>query len=787
MKKAKMINHSEMRYGASPVLELTIVSLALLMLLAAQWALSISIHGTNYFGWDGKQAQATVLAAFRYGRLFDLTYISPIDGVGSQMATMNVWANFSFWPFAFVNRELATDISALLALGTYMTSCYVMARCFDVPVVPSAIAAQLCILLFAPALLLVRMPTNFCLNPADAVVYAPYMVALGLLARIEPGSWRRFALLTLGIFIMAFYSIYADPLWAMVGGYSWAVAFAVVTLSPLRINIILLRFAALSCCAVLLVILGTAGYLETISQYTARVQYPALTDRPRTFTFVSTLAWSTNMRAFYVACTVGWLLGLVILRGRARVLVTASVISFTVYVAYSTAYLLLANAVWIPPIPLYLEHSLCALYIAGAVTGYCGLLLLAVRIARRRLAARGKITAMSDRFPPLSLLFGIAGGPQSRFGRAVTLAIALLSVALVPAKVVDYVFYDSPAMANIYYQPWPDEPELINFLSETLSADVGQPLQGSIAFSEIQPALIFTPVSAWALGIQTVDAYSQLVTPQAVYFIYAMLKQKEVLGAINSFIPYPGDSWETFGRVMQMFGMRFYLSSNGHATGANQAGYPLITLPRRSLGQKPDLWYIYEYPHPNVGNYSPTQITGAQSAAEIIDKISAPNFDFTTHAVLSEPINTPLVPANGMRLSRARGGFHISGTSAGTSLVVLPLQFSHCLRAADSRVRFVRANLLMAGIIFSRTVDTDILFDYGIFSPGCRRADLAEFKRLGMKIELRMPQLTGDRLFVDWKGVVARLREVGAAVGVLRPSPEGISRALRPKQKEQII
>jgi hypothetical protein len=38
------------------------------------------------------------------------------------------------------------------------------------------------------------------------------------------------------------------------------------------------------------------------------------------------------------------------------------------------------------------------------------------------------------------------------------------------------------------------------------------------------------------------------------------------------------------------------------------------------------------------------------------------------------------------------------------------------------------------------------LFDYGIFTPGCRWTDLADLQRLQMKIDLRMPHLAGDRL-----------------------------------------
>jgi len=40
----------------------------------------------------------------------------------------------------------------------------------------------------------------------------------------------------------------------------------------------------------------------------------------------------------------------------------------------------------------------------------------------------------------------------------------------------------------------------------------------------------------------------------------------------------------------------------------------------------------------------------------------------------------------------------------------------------------------MTGIIFSAAIDTDISFDYGIFSPRCRRADLADIKQLDMTL-----------------------------------------------------
>src|SRR5262249_23162334 len=160
---------------------------------------------------------------------------------------------------------------------------------------------------------------------------------------------------------------------------------------------------------------------------------------------------------------------------------------------------------------------------------------------------------------------------------------------------------------------------------------------------------------------------------------------------------------------------------------------------------------VYELPNSNVGNYSPTEVVTANSGAEIIAALEAPHFDFTKQVVVSTAIGESLVPAKDMRLSLIRGGLHVSGSSHGTSLVFLRQQFSNCLRALDSRVRLVRADLLMTGVIFSGNVDTDIMLDYGIFSPGCRRIDLAEFRRL---IEPRV--LKGNQLFVDRGEAAAR-------------------------------
>src|SRR6266851_933290 len=255
-----MIRHDSERKQLTSFARFVVAGFAVIALVAAELVLSAAIHGTNYNGGDGKLAQVTILTAYKFASFLQFNIINPIQGLGSQLLPMNVWANPAYWPFAFLPKELATDVSAAIALGVFVIAGYIMARCFDVPVVPSAIGAQLSIIVFAPIAFLFQLSTVFCIMVGNAVVYAPHMIALGLLARLEPGSWRGFVLTTAGIFALLFYSLVCDPLWSVVHGFAWAASFAVVAFGRLHLKTILARCAALGCCVVLLFLSGAAEY-----------------------------------------------------------------------------------------------------------------------------------------------------------------------------------------------------------------------------------------------------------------------------------------------------------------------------------------------------------------------------------------------------------------------------------------------------------------------------------------------------------------------------------------------
>src|SRR5258708_27401842 len=153
-------------------------------------------NGTYFATADGRMAEAVVRTAYRFAEWFNVTNLNPLQGIGSQILPLNVWVNPVHWPLAFFEGKLATDIAGLVVVTCIAASCYVMARCFDLPPLPSIIAAQLCLVWLGPIAPLLGFTASFVLMPGLAAVYAPYILALALLARLAPGRVRNFLMIT---------------------------------------------------------------------------------------------------------------------------------------------------------------------------------------------------------------------------------------------------------------------------------------------------------------------------------------------------------------------------------------------------------------------------------------------------------------------------------------------------------------------------------------------------------------------------------------------------------------
>src|SRR5439155_20737193 len=107
----------------------------------------------------------------------------------------------------------------------------------------------------------------------------------------------------------------------------------------------------------------------------------------------------------------------------------------------------------------------------------------------------------------------------------------------------------------------------------------------------------------------------------------------------------------SYSGVLQMFGVRYVLGFEP-PMGAEDIGTAPITLPHMVVEKEPPIWLIYELPHPNLGDYSPTQIFTAGTADGITALLAKPDFDFSQQAVLEAQILQPLTPARGMSMVR---------------------------------------------------------------------------------------------------------------------------------------
>src|SRR5262249_3505830 len=444
------------------------------------------------------------------------------------------------------------------------------------------------------------------------------------------------------------------------------------------------------------------------------------------------------------------LLGLLALRGRSRLFVAAGAVSCAAYVVYSVLYLLLLNGTWVLPIPTYVEQCLFPLLVTTAAAGDLGALSAAAsanagvttravssappaqsvrqraRAWARALVQRMRIAAIRRGVPRLAFLMlpvsRLLSGPEvpvardtseiqsepmrlhgryvvsASHARAVATALHFVAAAVLPAYVVNFALNRAQPYAQVYHERWPNEPMFSQFFTDNIRQSVGWPFRGSVMFWNPDYPALLTMTDGWARGIPTANEYSQLVTPQALYFIHVLLK-KDVRANLNWFQPTTDSYTEAYWTALRMLGVRYFVGYSRFAP-AEDLGFPVTTLPHARIAEEPAAWNIYELPHPNVGRYSPTGVVTMGSGAEIMTILGAPKFDATQQVVLSTPIAERLVPAREMRMSRTRSGLHVSGRSDGTSLVVLPQQFSNCLHAGDKRVRLVRANLMMTGLIF---------------------------------------------------------------------------------------
>ena len=249
-------------------------------------------------------------------------------------------------------------------------------------------------------------------------------------------------------------------------------------------------------------------------------------------------------------------------------------------------------------------------------------------------------------------------------------------------------------------------------------------------------------VSLWGNFVPTMNVYSTFDSPRFYYFISHL---PELEGAVARSSPDPilvKRRWWTYAHLdavsskrLQALGVRYVLHSLPE--GDEPRSPPDEAVLRRqwgptTVGGWKIMHTVYEYSDPNLGNYGPTNVVVARNAPSILEHFWRTSFDPRQSIILPEQIEEPLVQASSGKMLFERGAIRVQADSPDHSLLLLPMQYSHCLVLSDTvKARLLPANLVQTALLFHGSIDLRIHLD-GLFRPGCRNQDLADLPELGI-------------------------------------------------------
>jgi hypothetical protein len=229
-------------------------------------------------------------------------------------------------------------------------------------------------------------------------------------------------------------------------------------------------------------------------------------------------------------------------------------------------------------------------------------------------------------------------------------------------------------------------------------------------------------VGVWYYQIPTLFEYNQFISPVFHALIKRALQRPPIAHQRNiTVLTYPDT------RVLKLLGVRYLL------TPQPDAGIGELRVTEERVGGR---WGLIELSEPNLATYSPTLIETRHDLASTLDFI-VDHVDLAKRAVTREEIDGVLVPLSSSALSMSDGGLRVVAESAGRSLVVVPIEFSHCieLRATNpgmgTATTLLRIDGVLTGILFDSHLDAVLSFRYGpLHNPLCRWQDYRELQSM---------------------------------------------------------
>jgi hypothetical protein len=682
--------------------------------------------------YDGYFLRALSHELFRFADLGLGLPAALFEGMGTPAAMPNPLLVPSLIPIGLFGEKPGVALGYVVCAGLMFLSTYVLGRALAMRRAACLLAGWLTPLLFLPYHPWLQILWNYNHNPDFADTVSVTMLGLGILARgyAEPRiGWE-----PLGLALVVIWLFIACPL---------TIVILLPTAIPVTLGIMaghfrqprfLLKSGLFLLPSLAFLALGGASYLWGLYAYTAADFYPRqLGATGRYWDLVSMLFINifpetpVHFAFRIVKPTAALLVGLAVAglalavwkAGRPLRMAALSVLVVIVIVAaYMTAYLITDGAT-IMPVPRYFEYPLRPLYALFASYAV-------VEIA-------GRVLALAPGWHAL-------GRERLAFLRRSPLRLIVISSVMGVALGILLAAHP-PFVRPIYWEAPPSDTALTELLSQKAGIAPGKPFKGyvvntsGIEQKEGQVAYDHRVFNAfgnphrvpylWMHDVPTFEAYAEWLEPPLYAVASRLLSQPNQVQTRNIiYVTRPEVG------LLQSLGVRFLITDAPLPPPASL----LLALRAPDIAQ-----YVFELPDPNYGNYSPTEVVVARDATEAATRLADPHFDFRKTVVLDRPLSGTLQPAERSAAVLTRGGWRIEAKSPSLSLLLIPLQYSHCLSLAEHQAKGGRvvaveqANLLSTALIFRGEVDATLsLIVSPFFNPSCRVADVRAMRAFGL-------------------------------------------------------
>jgi hypothetical protein len=128
--------------------------------------------------------------------------------------------------------------------------------------------------------------------------------------------------------------------------------------------------------------------------------------------------------------------------------------------------------------------------------------------------------------------------------------------------------------------------------------------------------------------------------------------------------------------------------------------------------------FLHELQGSNLGQFSPRRTKLAGTADEALTALWDNSLNLEQTAIVFDFVPERLTPSKLDSFAIGRDEYRIRATSTGTSILILPIEFSRCFTITDvsgGKPRLFRADLLLTGVLFSDRINAQISFHTGPF------------------------------------------------------------------------